>query len=390
MGRGNGRVFRRGEIFWISYCLRGREHRESSKTATNPGTDLKAAERMLKSRLKEVHADEIGARRFTSPAASRLTISELCDSLKADFTLRGKASPQNLCNLAKVSAAFGDTRALELTPETIDRYIEERLADGDAPATINRVLQLLHQSFALAIRRGHLNRAPHIRRLSEAGNARQGFVTEAEVSSLIEHLPADLRDFTRFAFITGMRRGEIISLKWNDVHGDVLTLRGENSKNGQARTIPLVGELAALIERRRLASRVEVGATTEMVPFVFAREGEAVGRFYKAWASACVAARLGVMVCPKCQAEGTERTCETCKTTTRFRGRLFHDLRRSAVRAMTQAGVPQAVAMKISGHKTASMFQRYNIVATDDLRVALTRTEEYRATEAKRKIASIG
>jgi hypothetical protein len=56
---------------------------------------------------------------------------------------------------------------------------------------------------------------------------------------------------------------------------------------------------------------------------------------------------------------------------------------------MTQAGVPQPVAMKVSGHKTSSMFQRYNIVATDDLHTALERTEQYRGTAAKEKIVAI-
>ena len=166
---------------------------------------------------------------------------------------------------------------------------------------------------------------------------------------------------------TGMRKGECSSLTWSDVEGDALTLRGEHSKNGEARTIPLAGELAEIIARRKAVRRVKVNGLVEITDLIFYRivrgQVRPVYEFKKSWATACKKAGLP--------------------------GRIFHDLRRSAVRDMTHAGVPQGVAMRISGHKTASMFQRYNIVVTEDMRTALEKTEQYRAATAKRKVVAM-
>ena len=197
---------------------------------------------------------------------------------------------------------------------------------------------------------------------AEAGNERQGFLEEPEFRAVSRHLPDDgLRDFCLFGYLTGMRKGEIASLRWQCLANDVLWLEAKHSKNRKPRPIPLVGELGEIIERRKAARQIERNGTVELSPLIFHRGGEPVREFRKSWRTACRAA-------------GVE-------------GRLFHDLRRSAVRNMVQAGVAQQVAMKVSGHRTASMFERYNIIVEPDVRQALAKTEQYRQTATEKVIA---
>ena len=280
-------------------------------------------------------------------------MQDLLEALRADYVLRGKASGQALSHLKRADADFGEYRATALTSEKIDAYVEERLAHGDAPASINRPLQLIRQGYKLALTRNHLTRAPFIRRLSERGNERKGFFTEQEIRTVISHLPDYLKDFTLFAFCTGMRLGEIKSLAWANVRGDVLELEAKDAKNGEARLIPMVGrDLSGILARRKAARQVRAGDSTTLAALIFHHNGKPIVDIRKAWKSAC--RKAGVA------------------------GRLFHDLRRSACRFMDMAGVSRDVAMKISGHKTQSMYSRYNIVAEDNLRRALERTQVFR------------
>jgi integrase len=132
-------------------------------------------------------------------------------------------------------------------------------------------------------------------------------------------------------------------------HGRIV-LRREHSKNGEPRVLPLVDELAALVERRWTAGEYRApDGTTGLSPVVFHQDGHPIGEFRKTWAAACRAAGVA--------------------------GTLFHDLRRSAVRNMDRAGVSQSVAMALSGHETASVYRCYRIVAEDDLRQALARMQ---------------
>lgn len=156
------------------------------------------AENFLKRRLKEVGADQIGARAFVGPQQERITVNELLDALEAHYKLRGKDSPQFKAHLKHVREYFGHCRAIELTAESIDRYIAERQQAGAAAASINRGTQLLGQAYALAIERKRLVSGPKIRRLPEGDNVRQGFFSDAEFRAVLVNLPEYLKDFALF------------------------------------------------------------------------------------------------------------------------------------------------------------------------------------------------
>jgi integrase len=155
--------------------------------------------------------------------------------------------------------------------------------------------------------------------------------------------------------------------------------------------MPLEGGLQDIIDRRREAAMLHPkDAPPRLAEFVFHRSGQPIGDFRKAWASACVSAGFGKMVCPKCSGEGSSRTCKDCGVSTRYSGKIFHDFRRTASRNLIKAGVPQAVAMQITGHRTDSVFRRYAIVDEEQKSGALAKTQQYLATATGRKVVAIG
>jgi integrase len=219
------------------------------------------------------------------------------------------------------------------------------------PASLNRELAALKRAFKLGITQERIASAPVISLLAEH-NARQGFVEPGTFAAIVAHLPAPLDDLARFAYTVGWPVGEVKSLEWSDVDltNRSVTLRREESKNGEPRRIILTGDLLTLMERRWAARPYH---TTDGGPalsaFVFHHQGQRIVDFRKRWATACHAAHVP--------------------------GLLFHDLRRSAVRNMDKAGVSESVAMKISGHKTNSVYRCYRIVDEQDIPHALEITQ---------------
>ena len=210
----------------------------------------------------------------------------LLDALEAAYKNDSRRSVATLAfRLAPLRGALGYLRAVGVRGSHVERYKTERRAEKKAPATVNRELAALRRAFKLAVEQERLTAMPTIKLFRE-DNVREGFVTPADFETLVGKLPDYLQDFTRFAFLTGWRKGELRTLAWSDIDrdGGTATLRAANSKNSEARTLPLVGELAALIERRWAAREIQgaEGAVVTLSPLVFHRAGEPVGDFRKA------------------------------------------------------------------------------------------------------------
>jgi len=386
--RGEGSIYPRGSALWCAYYLRGKLYRESTGTA-----DPEKAKKFLKARLKEIHADEIGARPFIGPQQQRILVADLLDSLEADFKLRNKWNIKVASNMKPIRECFGHRRAVDVTTDTVTEAIEHMREDGYTNATINRRTTLLGQAYKQALRTKKVSAAPFIPRLSEIGNERQGFFETENFEEVLKHLPEYLRDFVCCDFFVGWRKSSMQSLRWTDVTDDTIILRAVNSKTRKPESIPLEGELKEIIERRRAAAVWHTqDGQAHFSEYVFHRDGQPIGDFRKVWATACCAAGIGKLVCRACESDvDAERKCLKCGQTwkreeLKYTGALFHDFRRTAARNLIRAGVAMPVAMKITGHRTDSMFRRYAIVDESQKRDALAKTQAYLRTSTEHKV----
>ncbi len=231
-----------------------------------------------------------------------------------------------------------------------------------ANATINRELAWLKQMFQLAIRAGRLSAdsKPYIELLPEH-NVRAGFFEADQFHAVLRKLPEDLRPVVQFGYLTGWRiKSEVLPLEWRqiDFKAGEVRLDPGTTKNKEGRTFPFTGDLRRLLEAQH-AERDRLRKQGHVVPWVFFRmvaEGRGgplkphpIKSCSKAFATACRAAG-----CP---------------------GRIPHDLRRTAVRNLERLGVSRSVAMKLTGHKTESVYRRYAIVSAGDLREAAAKLD---------------
>jgi integrase len=250
-----------------------------------------------------------------------------------DLTQNGAATAQ----LDRRRAERHLHRLLEGLDETTEgvtmlqlmRYAQARGAEGASNATINRELAVLRKGCLLAEIRW-----PAKWKQRKESAPRSGFTSREDVERVCSVLPAGYADAARFCLLTGWRRTEALNLRWSEVdfeRGEVKLLAG-TTKNREPRVFPLYPQLRELLQKRLV-----VGALDDTRVFGYSN-GSA---FSRTWKRACVKAGVKPV--------------------------LLHDFRRPAARNMIEAGIDRQVAMKLLGHKTESIFNRYRITTGKEL-----------------------
>lgn len=342
-----GAIYKRGAVFWIKYYRNGKPYRESTKSDK---------ETVAKQRLK-LREGEIAAGKIPGVIFDKIKFDSLMEDFLQDYRITEKKSLSRAERSVKhLKESFGGMRVIAITSPAISRYIEKRIEEGAENGTINRELAALKRMFNLGAQQTppKVDRVPHIPMLKE-NNVRQGFFEAGDFQRLRNNLPDFLKPFVTFGYKTGWRYSEITGLTWSrvDLKENKVWLEAGMAKNDEARTVYLDGELQTIFNELWESRKTAMKETQKISPYVFLNETrqDRIKDIRGSWKSACTKAEVGE--------------------------RLFHDLRRTAVRNMVRAGVPETVAMRVSGHKTRSVFERYNIVSDTDLILAAQAQETY-------------
>ena len=371
--RGLGRVYLRGNVFWISYYFGGKKRRESSGSEKEPD-----AVALLKRRFEECGKGRPAA------DAQKVLLSDLKALIDSDYQLNGRRSAKRLGQSWRhLEGFFGEKeRATAVTASRLSLYVTRRTDDGAAPATVKNELAALKRAFTLAKKSGTLlpGELPAAFPTISPANAREGFMERAQHEAIKAALPSDEADLVEFLYWTAWRKSEALGLRWSDVDRGAGVIRISRTKNGTPRTLPYgsLPVLKELIEHRRTLADATQKKREMVVGHVFSRNGDPIRYFRRSWISACIAAGLG-----------REVKNEEGKVVERVAYRLVHDLRRSAARNMLRAGVPQRVAMEIGGWKTASVFTRYAITDEAVMAEGLARLGQARPSIERGRIRSI-
>ncbi|MFA4828435.1 MAG: site-specific integrase [Thermodesulfovibrionales bacterium] len=313
-------IYKRGKVFWIRYAgLDGRVLRESS------GSDkFRAAETLLTKRRRTV--DE-GKQPEIKKIANH-TFNELVAEY-SKWAERQRSFKSKSYLISQLAEVFGNLPLRRFSSMLIEQYQTERL-QKNKPATVNRLIATISHMFTKAVEwdmveEETLKRIRKVKLLPE-NNRRLRYLSKEECQSLINVCDAHLKPIVITALNTGMRKGEILNLKWDNVdlkHGFILL---DITKNGERREIPINNTLRGILQG--LTRRLDI-------PCVF--YDSATGKPYG----------------------DVKRSFHTALRRAMIHDFHFHDQRHTFASHLVMAGIDITTVKELLGHKTLTMTLRY-------------------------------
>jgi integrase len=325
-----------GRVWWIEYYDHDKRLRRE-----RIGPNKAAAEQ----RLREILSARTEGRYIKrSPDSSTLFKDLAAWYLDLPEVKAKRSYDRDYRSMKLLLPFFGERRLKDINPALVEAYKQKRLSEPSGrtpqfltkPATVNRELACLKTIFNKAMKNGKAERNPvqWVKFLRE-NNERDRILSAEEYGSLLAQSPGHLRPIVKLAYHTGMRQGEILNLMWGqvDLKEGFIRLSPEDTKTYEGRLIPLNRELIEMFK-----------ALPKGFPVVrvFTREGKTIKSIREVFDAAC--RRAGI------------------------EGFTFHDLRHTAINNWRLQGHDYFRIMAATGHKTLSVFKRYNTVSKEELK----------------------
>jgi len=286
------------------------------KVESTGETEFKKAGRRLDAVLTAVKTGD-----YLSPQDRKITVAELWEGLLTDYRKNGREEVRQLEIKweLRLKAAFGNLRVMQVTTDRLNAYVLKQQAEGLSNSTINKDMANLKRAFNLGYRctPKKVKEVPVFPgRLKEAP-PRKGFVEDGTYNKLAAN--AGSLWLLAVAYASGFRREELLSMKVEqiDLLARTITLHVGETKNDEGRVVKMTQEVFLLLQACCHGKGPEDRVLT--------RAGQPIIDIRDAWAEMCKKAGVS--------------------------GIILHDFRRSAIRNMVRRGIPERVAMMISGHK---------------------------------------
>jgi integrase len=322
-----------GRVWWIEWYQDGQRKRGRI------GSNKSAAEQ----RLREVLSARTEGRYVKKSPDAQTLFKDLARWYLNLAEVKAKRSyAKDLMHCKRLTGQFGDRLLKDITPAMVEAYKQKRLSEislrgkPTKPATVNREITTFKTVFNKAMKNGKAERNPAqgVRLLKE-NNERDRILSPEEYARLLAHCPAHLKPIVKLAYHTAMRRGEILNLTWGqmDLMEGFIKLRPEDTKTNERRLVPLNRELMLMFK--------EMPRGLPMT-LVFTYQGRSMAEMKRSFTTACKRAEIEDFT--------------------------FHDLRHTAINNWRMEGHDYFRIMAATGHRTLSVFKRYNTVSKNELK----------------------